>query len=106
MPRELNLVPALRQLSRLIRVIIVAEPADLGPTEGGITRDSANPRMVLVRICEESRADRSRSERRERNPTKGLIIYEFQRKEGSKLSISKLAASIDLNDGDQFQNII
>ena len=89
------------QLSRLTKVNVTAA-SDLESTPGierGILRDSTKPRIVLVRICEASRSNRSRSERHERKRSSGAIMYEFHRNDGSKLSISKLVLSIDLETG-------
>jgi hypothetical protein len=99
MPRLLNLVPALRHDSRDMRVNDDGSPVLVvrrGAEEEGIVIVRTNPRMADVRIPELSSASLSRFTSRDRNLSNGLIIYEFQRKEPSRLSISKVEASVDL----------
>ncbi len=60
-----------------------------------------NPRIADVRMREASNASRWWTCRRDRNSTKGLIMYEFQRNDSSKLLISKLMASAGLDNEDR-----
>ena len=98
-PRLLNLVPALRHDRREMRVSDDGRPVLLvrsGEEEEGIVIVETKPRMADVRIPELSSASLSRLTNRDRNLSSGLIIYEFQRKESSRLSMSKVDASVDL----------
>lgn len=100
-PRLLNLVPALRHESRDMRVKDDGSPVLVvrsGADEDGIVIVRTKPRMADVRIPELSSASLSRFTSRDRNLSSGLIIYEFQRKELSRLSISKEDASVDLQE--------
>lgn len=100
-PRLLNLVPALRHDKRDIRVREDGSPVLIvrkGADEEGIVIVSTNPRMADVSIRELSNAALSCGRSRDRNLIKGLIMYEFQRKESSRLSISKVEASVDLQE--------
>ena len=67
-----------------------------GEEDEGIVMVSTNPRIAEVSMRELSRASLSCSTKRERNLTRGLIMYEFQRKDSSRLSISNAAVSVDL----------
>lgn len=100
-PRLLNLVPALRHDSRDIRVKEDGSPVLVdrkGAEEEGIVIVRTNPRMADVSIRELSNASLSCGKSRDRNLIRGLIMYEFQRKESSRLSISKVEASVDLRE--------
>ena len=99
MPRELNRVPARLQESRDIMVRYDGRPVDLsrsGALDCGMVMLRQNPLIAEVKIREESRLSLSWGSSRDRNCTKGLIMYEFQRKESSKLSMSNEAALIGL----------
>lgn len=67
-----------------------------GAEDCGIVIVKQNPRMADVSILEASRASLSWASRRDRNCTRGWIMKEFQRKDSSKLSMSKVDASADL----------
>jgi hypothetical protein len=98
-PRLLNLVPALRHERREMRVSDDGRPVLVvrsGEEEEGIVIVETKPRIADVRIPELSSASLSRLTSRDRNLSSGLIIYEFQRKESSRLSMSKVDASVDL----------
>jgi hypothetical protein len=95
----LNLVPALRHDKREIRVNDEGSPtleALSGAEEDGIVIVRTKPRIADVRILELSNASLSRATSLDRNLTKGPIMYEFQRNDSSRLSTSKVEASVDL----------
>jgi hypothetical protein len=98
-PRLLNLVPALRHDRREISVNQDGSP-DLevrrGAEEGGIVIVATNPRIADVNILELSRASFSREAKRERNLTRGPIMYAFHKYDSSRLSISNSKESTDL----------
>jgi len=56
----------------------------------------AKPRIADVNMREASRSLLSRSDNLERKLTSGWIIYEFQRKPASRLSIATVADNDDL----------
>lgn len=70
-----------------------------GAEAWGMAIVEQKPRIADVRIREMSRASRSWDKSRDRNWTKGPIMNEFQRKESSKLSISKVLESMGLHKG-------
>ena len=67
-----------------------------GAEEAGIVIVRTKPRMADVRIRELSNASLSCATSRDRNRTRGLIMYEFHRNDSSRLSMSKVDASVDL----------
>ena len=67
-----------------------------GAEEEGIVIVRTNPRIADVRIRELSNASLSCATSRDRNRTKGLIMYEFHKNDSSRLSISKVDDSVDL----------
>jgi hypothetical protein len=76
-PRLLNLVPALRQDKREMRVNDDGSPVLVvrsGAEEEGIVIVRTKPRIADVRIPELSNASLSRFTSRDRNFTSGLII--------------------------------
>jgi hypothetical protein len=100
MPRALNLVPALLQDNREIRVSEEGNPDPrvlIGADEEGTVIVRAKPRMADVRIPEASKAAFSRGAKRDLKSTRGWIIYEFHRKPASRLSIDTVAESDDLH---------
>lgn len=100
-PRLLNLVPALRHDNRDIKVSEDGSPVLVvrrGADDEGMVIVRTNPRMADVSIRELSNASLSCGRSRDLNFTRGLIMYEFQRKESSRLSISKVEESVDLQD--------
>ena len=101
MPRELNLVPARLHESRDIRVNEDGRPVlDVrsGAEEEGMVIVRTNPRMADVRILEWSNASLSWATKRERNLTRGLIMYEFHKNDSSRLSISNVDVSVGLQN--------
>jgi len=98
-PRLLNLVPARRHDKRDIKVKAdgrrVFEVLN-GAEEDGMVMVRTKPRIADVRIRVLSKASLSCATSRDRNFIKGLIIYEFHKKESSKLSTSNVEASVDL----------
>src|SRR4051794_29828828 len=99
MPLELNLVPALLHDSRDMTVRWEGSPvlAELSGAEFcGIAQLLQKPRIAEVSTLEASSASRSCFCSRDRNRTRGRIMYEFHKKDSSKLSISNSAASAGL----------
>jgi hypothetical protein len=98
-PRALNRVPALLHDNLEMSVIEEGNPeraVRIGAEEEGTVIVRANPRIADVRMPEASKPSFSRGESRDLKSTKGWIMYEFQRKPASRLSIDTVAASVDL----------
>jgi len=98
-PLLLNLVPALRHDNLEINVNKEGNPLLgflIGADELGTVIVSTNPRIAEVRIREASSSALSWSNNSERNLTNGPIIYEFHRNDSSRLSMSNVVASADL----------
>jgi hypothetical protein len=98
-PLLLNLVPALRHDNREINVNKEGNPLLgilIGADELGTVIVRTNPRITEVRIREASSSALSWSSNSERNLTSGPIIYEFHRNDSSRLSMSNVVASADL----------
>jgi len=98
-PRELNRVPALRHDNREMSVKDDGRPVLVvrnGADDEGMVMVRTKPRMADVRMRDLSKASRSCATKRDRNSTRGAIIYEFQRNDSSRLSMSKVELSEDL----------
>jgi hypothetical protein len=100
MPRLLNLVPALRQDRREIKVRAEGKPevvVRIGADDRGMVIVSTKPRMADVKIRDASNTSFSCGTNCDLNLTKGWIMYEFHKNDSSRLSVSNVEDSTELD---------